>query len=77
MLAIAAVGIRSQFTTSAKTSLIRTPSWNTDSPCGVPSSGDAVKPRKLTSDWNGFPVAALTLTLLGLASRKSAMFAGR
>ncbi len=35
--AMAFFGIRSQLTTSAKASLMRTPSWNTDSPCGVPS----------------------------------------
>ena len=33
-------------TTSPNGSLMRTPSWNTERPCGVPSSGDAVKPRK-------------------------------
>src|SRR5256885_8224780 len=27
-------------------SLTRTPSWKTDSPWGVPSNGEAVKPRK-------------------------------
>jgi len=42
---IAACGIRSQLTTSPNGSLMRTPSMNTDKPCGVPSSGDAVKPR--------------------------------
>ena len=29
-------GSRSQLTTSANASLMRTPSWNTDRPCGVP-----------------------------------------
>jgi hypothetical protein len=48
-LAIADDGNRSQLTTSPNCSLMRTPSWNTDSPCGTPSSGDAVKPRKLMS----------------------------
>ena len=42
-------GIKSQFTTSANASLMRTPSWNTDNPCGVPNNDEAVKPRKLTS----------------------------
>src|SRR5882672_1157389 len=55
MLEIADFGIRSQFTESPKGSLTRTPSWNTESPGWVPSNGDAVKPRKLTSGWNGFP----------------------
>ncbi len=42
---IAARGIRSQFTLSPKGSLTRTPSRYTERPCGVPSSGLAVKPR--------------------------------
>ena len=64
--AIAFCGRRSQLTTSAKASLMRTPSWNTDSPCGVPSSGDAVKPRKLKSGWKSLPLGELTTTLLAL-----------
>src|SRR5262249_16999231 len=42
-----------------------------DSPGCVPSSGEAVKPRKLTSGWNGFPWAALTVTLSRPRSMKS------
>ena len=70
--ATAFFGSRSQLTTSANASLMRTPSWNTDSPCGVPSSDDAVKPRKLTSGWNAFPVGELSETLLALRLRNSA-----
>jgi hypothetical protein len=44
-VSIAACGIRSQLTTSPNGSFTRTPSTNTDSPCGVPTTGDAVKPR--------------------------------
>src|SRR5262252_1715180 len=58
--AIADCGTRSQFTTSPNASLMRTPSWNTEIPCGTPRSGDAVKPRKLMSGWYGLPCAALT-----------------
>ena len=43
--AIADCGIRSQFTISPKGSLMRTPSWNTESPCGRPNSGEATNPR--------------------------------
>jgi hypothetical protein len=46
---IAMRGMRSQFTTSPNASFTRTPSWYTESPCGVPSSGDALNPRKITS----------------------------
>ncbi len=42
---IAARGIRSQLTTSPKGWFKRTPSMYTDSPCGVPRSGEAVNPR--------------------------------
>ena len=38
-------GSRSQDTTSPKGSLMRMPSRYTDRPCGVPSAGEAVKPR--------------------------------
>src|ERR1700690_4001276 len=36
---------------------------STDRPWGVPSTGEAVKPRKLTSSANGLPCVSLTLTL--------------
>ena len=49
MLEIADCGIKSQFTASPNGSLMRTPSKKTEMPCGVPSSGEAVKPRKLMS----------------------------
>ena len=52
---IAFSGIRSQFTTSAKASLTRTPSMKTDRPCGVPSCGLALKPRYCRSIWKGLP----------------------
>ena len=45
ILAIAARGIRSRLTTSPKGGCMRTPSTYTDKPCGVPSNGEAVKPR--------------------------------
>ena len=70
--AMAFFGIRSQLTMSAKASLMRTPSWNTERPCGVPSSDDAVNPRKLTSGWNALPVGEFRLTLLAFRSRNSA-----
>src|SRR6185295_974846 len=59
---IAFCGIRSQFTTSPNGSLTRTPSTNTDNPCGVPSNGEAVRPRKLTSGWNGLFCPWLSVT---------------
>src|SRR5437660_1227865 len=65
-------GSRSQLTMSANASLMRTPSWKTDSPCGVPRSADAVNPRKLTSGWYELPVGELSDTLLALRLRNSA-----
>src|SRR5512139_2773491 len=70
--ATAFLGRRSQFTTSAKASLIRTPSWNTDRPCGVPRSADAVNPRKLTSGWYALPVGEPSEVLFALKLRNSA-----
>src|SRR5205814_784184 len=43
--AIAEPGIRSQFTVSPNGSLMRTPSWYTEIPWGVPSRGEALNPR--------------------------------
>ena len=71
MLAMADCGSKSQLTTSPKGSLMRTPSWKTDKPCGTPTSGLAVKPRKLMSAWYGLPWAEFTVTLVGLFSRNS------
>src|ERR1700690_738204 len=45
---------------------------STDRPWGVPSTGEAVKPRKLTSSWNGLPCVSLTLTLPNPALSASA-----
>src|SRR5262245_50261726 len=63
--------MRSQFTVSPKGELIRTPSWNTESPGGVPSSGDPVNPRKLMSGWYGFPCDWLMFTLSKVRSIRS------
>ncbi len=51
---------------------MRTPSWKTDSPCGVPSSGDAAKPRKLTSGWKSLPLGDPSVMLFAFHSRNGA-----
>ncbi len=75
MLEIAAAGMRSQLTLSPKGSLMRTPSKNTEMPWGVPSSGEAAKPRMFRSGWNGFPWAALAPTLPASLSSSPARLA--
>jgi hypothetical protein len=48
------VGIRSQFTVSPNGSFRRAPFRYTDIPCGVPSRGEARKPRYCKSGMSGF-----------------------
>src|SRR5258705_11299023 len=46
-------------------------------PWGVPSSGDAAKPRKVIDCWNGFPCPDVALTLLAFWSRNCVSVSGR
>ena len=67
-LAIANTGSRSHCTTSPKASLARIGPWNTTTPCGSPSSGEAVKPRSASPCCSGLPSAS---TLATPAMRRS------
>src|SRR6185503_10880956 len=76
-LEIAERGRKSQLTTSPNASLMRTPSWNTDMPCGVPSSGDAEKPRKSSDCWYALPCPDAALTLFEFWSKNCVSVRGR
>ncbi len=47
-LAMWSSGMRSKFTSLASGSFCRTPFRKTETPCGVPSAGLALKPRELS-----------------------------